>query len=685
ELPKMGLRGDLPADVSKLTALTRINMAGNLLEARLGEWATALSTLKALKHLALNYNWFSGPLPSYLLTLSSLTTLNVQFNYLTGAITGVPAAALKTLNVASNLLAGSFPASTTTMCDARSNCLTDASKCLSSGSSAQRAAAACAICGAANASALLCGGGVCAPNTTALLAPNTSNSASAALLPLICTGVRIDPNALPVLASMRTALGVPHAGWGVQTLCAVAGVARGPQDLPGVSCSMQGAVVDVFLKQRLMRGSMHSGIAKLSALTSLDLSSNVLSGPLDPFISPLTNLTALKSLVLGYNFFSGSLPSTLSAIKTPSLLSVGWNYLTGSVPVLGAALQVLDAENNWLVGKFPAPAASATANWTLCTARANCFTDATACRNNSNRNQGVVQRLSCAICNSTNGTGTLCPNNITCQPAPAAVQNATAVRTPTTPVLNLTCPPVPPVAINANAAAALMNVKAALGVTLANWDLNSSCTSLGSSGGGFSGVECDPLGNPVKLALDSQKLFGILHADITKLATLTFLSLKSNLFRARLEDFAPRIPALTNLAVLLLDFNWFFGSLPPPLVAMRKLTRLGLSYNYLTYRVPPLSSTLRDIDMSFNFLSGAFPTHFATSCGASNNCLQDVTMCDTKGTAQRMSGCNMCQGTANGQGMLCSGNGVCTVNATVPFNAATPNAVGAALLPLSCV
>ncbi|CAI7765302.1 unnamed protein product [Closterium sp. NIES-54] len=71
----MGLRGDLPADVSKLTALTRINMASNLLEARLGEWATVLTTLKALKHLALNYNWFAGPLPSYLLTLSTLTTL----------------------------------------------------------------------------------------------------------------------------------------------------------------------------------------------------------------------------------------------------------------------------------------------------------------------------------------------------------------------------------------------------------------------------------------------------------------------------------------------------------------------------------------------------------------------------------------------------------------------------------
>ncbi|CAI5465492.1 unnamed protein product [Closterium sp. Yama58-4] len=201
---------------------------------------------------------------------------------------------------------------------------------------------------------------------------------------------------VPILTNLKTSLGVPHQGWGVQTLCTVTGIYRGPQDMSAVNCNIQGAVVDIFLKQRFMRGIMHPDISKFTALSALDVSSNFLSGPLDPFISPLNGLTALKYLVMSYNFFSGSLPSTIASIKSLYMLkypvaswlfcaplpprppmphahvcvcdlcvrdvvsargvnrSVGWNYLTGSVPVLGTStLQVLDLKNNYFIGKFP--------------------------------------------------------------------------------------------------------------------------------------------------------------------------------------------------------------------------------------------------------------------------------------------------------------------------------------------
>ncbi|CAI7853902.1 unnamed protein product [Closterium sp. NIES-54] len=124
--------------------------------------------------------------------------------------------------------------------------------------------------------------------------------------------------------------------------------------------------------------------------------------------------------------------------------SLGWNYLTGTVPVPGTVLQVLDLENNWFIGKFPS-----TTNWYFCTARANCFNDPTPCKNNNN--QGITQRPSCAICNSADGTGTLCGGIVPCQPDPAAVKAATAFPTTSTPVLALTCPPVPPVTTDATA------------------------------------------------------------------------------------------------------------------------------------------------------------------------------------------------------------------------------------------
>ncbi|CAI7849472.1 unnamed protein product [Closterium sp. NIES-54] len=122
---------------------------------------------------------------------------------------------------------------------------------------------------------------------------------------------------------MKTALGVPHKEWGVRTLCTVTNQFKGPQDMSGVYCSAQGTVVDFFLKQRFMRGVMHTDISKFIALSGpstqaslsapscahadhsplppyvprhRDLSRNFLSGPLDPFITPLTGLTALKSM-----------------------------------------------------------------------------------------------------------------------------------------------------------------------------------------------------------------------------------------------------------------------------------------------------------------------------------------------------------------------------------------------------
>ncbi|CAI5513856.1 unnamed protein product [Closterium sp. Naga37s-1] len=297
----------------------RSNVASNLLDARMSEWALPLTGLKALKQLSLNYNWFSDPLPSFLLTMSSLSALhsalpplhcfahaspyspppflhlssppplssprplptpsftsNVQFKYLTGPITGTPSASLKSLNVASNLLTGTFPASSTTACDARSNCLADSSKCLASGSSSQRDASDCDLCGAGSSGAVICNGGVCAPDTTEPMAAFSPNDASANLLPMQCSGVRIDATAVSVLGSLKAALGVPFSDWGGNSLCTVvlvvSGVSSsspGPRDLGDVLCSPAGAVVEINLNSRQLAGSMHADISKLTALTAL--------------------------------------------------------------------------------------------------------------------------------------------------------------------------------------------------------------------------------------------------------------------------------------------------------------------------------------------------------------------------------------------------------------------------------
>ncbi|CAI5514871.1 unnamed protein product [Closterium sp. Naga37s-1] len=113
-----------------------------------------------------------------------------------------------------------------------------------------------------------------------------------------------------------------------------------------------------------------------------------------------------------------------------------------------------------------------------------------------------------------------------------------------------------------------------------------------------------------------------------------------------------------------------------------------MAYNYLTYRVPPVSASLKAIVLSNNFLSGTFPANSATSCVSAANCFTSATACSTPsedgGTAQRASGCDIC-GSASGQGMLCGGTGVCTPNAAALFTAKTANTAAAAILPMSCV
>ncbi|CAI5513845.1 unnamed protein product, partial [Closterium sp. Naga37s-1] len=616
-----------------------LNVASNLLDARMSEWALPLTGLKALKQLSLNYNWFSGPLPSFLLTMSSLSALNVQFNYLAGPITGTPSASLKSLNVASNHLTGTFPASSTTACDARSNCLADSSKCLASGFSSQRLASDCDLCGAGSSSAVICNGGVCMPDTTEPMAALTPNDASATLLPMQCSGARIDATAVSVLGSLKAALGVPYPDWGGNSLCTVviivSGVSSsspGPRDLGDVLCSPAGAVVSIDLNSRQLAGSMHADISKLTALTALQLH---------------------------YNYLFGSIPSSLIGLKSLSKLSVGSNYLTGSVPVPGTAMKHLDLENNYLVGTFPA------GSLLSCSARTNCFSSAAACT--ADGGKGTVQRATCSICGSADGTGVLCGGGgaSTCQPTAESLASLSLINSPNTPALPLECSLLPAVPVNSTAMAALLSIKTALGVTHTGWAANAVCTLAGTAGtvasGSLTGVECDSAGNPVKITLNNQQLFGMLPADVTKLTALTHL---------------------------LLDFNWFKGSLPPPLLAMTKLTQLSMAYNYLTYRVPPVSASLKAIVLSNNFLSGTFPANSATSCVSAANCFTSATSCNTPTeggvTEQRASGCDIC-GSASGQGMLCGGTGVCTPNAAALFTAKTVNTAAAAVLPMSCV
>ncbi|KAG2727490.1 hypothetical protein I3760_01G159700 [Carya illinoinensis] len=98
----------------------------------------------------------------------------------------------------------------------------------------------------------------------------------------------------------------------------------------GISCSKgpQIRVITLNLTNMGLSGSLSPSIANMTALTSIFLGNNNLTGP----IPDLSSLKMLEMLHLENNQFSGEIPSSLGAIDGLRELFVQNNNLTGLVP-----------------------------------------------------------------------------------------------------------------------------------------------------------------------------------------------------------------------------------------------------------------------------------------------------------------------------------------------------------------
>ncbi|CAI5514873.1 unnamed protein product [Closterium sp. Naga37s-1] len=175
---------------------------------------------------------------------------------------------------------------------------------------------------------------------------------------------------------------------------------------------------------------------------------------------------------------------------------------------------------------------------------------------------------------------------------------------------------------------------------------------------------------------------GTVHADISKLTTLTALYLSSNLFLQRLDSFVAPILPTVSIKDLAVSFNWFYGSVPAKLVTMAALSNLRLSYNYLTGSLPKPGATLKFIDTQANFLSGTFPTA-TLACNTRLNCFSNASGCvNVDETEQRTAvECSICGSPQTQQG-LCGG-GTC-LPVLPPSLAKVPNSAAAPLLVMTC-
>jgi Leucine-rich repeat (LRR) protein len=141
-----------------------------------------------------------------------------------------------------------------------------------------------------------------------------------------------------------------NAGW-------LAGPVRNWQ---GITLDTGGRVIDIYLGNNQLSGSLNESLGNLTKLQLLDLENNQLNGNIPSTLGSLSNL---KSLLLLYNQLSGYVPSTLGNLTNLQFLDIGNNQLNGNIPTMLGNLKNLSElflDNNQLSGSIPTTFSSLT-------------------------------------------------------------------------------------------------------------------------------------------------------------------------------------------------------------------------------------------------------------------------------------------------------------------------------------
>ena len=353
-----------------------------------------------------------------------------------------------------------------------------------------------------------------------------------------------------------------------------------------------------------LTGSIPPVLGKLTGLRTLDLVNNALTGRIPPELGHLANLRALS---IARNQLTGSIPSELGALANLTELSAGANQLTGSIPPeLGSLskLSILELLQNGLTGNIP-PELGRLTNLEWLYLNENQLTGEVPSEFGGlsslgffhlEDNTGLTGPLPASLTNVSliefsMGYTQLCvPSTDEFRVWLDSIENATGVTF---------CEPEP--LSDRDALVALYHATDG-----PNWTNNTNWLSDKPIGDWY-GVSTDADGRVTWLALELNRLNGVIPPEIGDLGNLVDLSLYANQLRGHIP---PEIGLLSNLTFLNLGHNSLTGPIPAEIGLLSAIRELQIYETKLSGSIPSeigQLSTLVELLLYGNELTGAIP------------------------------------------------------------------------------
>ena len=303
-LDSAGLRGEIPAFVSRLTALKLISLRANALT---GAFPQGLTALPELEELNLSNNQYSGALPTGIGAMRRLKVLRLDGNRFTGQLPSdlCDLAAIEELNFARNSFTGRIPA-----------CLSKLTTLqrLDLGRNQLTGGIPTEFTDFTNLRELLLGGNLLETPLPTTIWGNTTGTA-------VATTVAQSPSGKNGNASI-------HAG-GMAALTKLdLSNNRFAGTIPA-EMARASRLETVLLNGNRFTGGIPATFGDLKSLRELDASNNFLSGQIPVQIA---DARALERLALTKNEFTGSIPAVLGGLPNLRALALDSNTFTGAVP-----------------------------------------------------------------------------------------------------------------------------------------------------------------------------------------------------------------------------------------------------------------------------------------------------------------------------------------------------------------